>query len=152
MNVFIQWIIPILAFFISVISLIFSLKSQRLQNKVNEHEIKIKEYEIDKIEKEKEEENKSYIEARVIKVNSNNYKLRISNIGKKKAFNITIDSSIEKPPIFDTGLLPYEELAPQTSFDLILIRNLSQIPKFTVALEWESENGEKHTNKFFCNF
>ena len=61
-------IIAGISLLVAIISLFKSSKAQRLQNKVNELELKIKQDELDKITKEKEDAELACVEARFITV------------------------------------------------------------------------------------
>ena len=61
-------IIAGISLLVAIISLLKSSKAQRLQNKVNELELKIKRNELDKIAKEKEDAELACVEARFVTV------------------------------------------------------------------------------------
>ena len=65
-------IIAGISLLVAVISLFKSSKAQRLQNKVNELELKIKQNELDRIAKEKEDAALACVEARFITVGKEN--------------------------------------------------------------------------------
>ena len=83
-------IISGLSLMVAVISYAKASESQQLQNRVNILELKIKQYEIEKISKEQAAANRACIEARVIKLGKNNYRLKVWNSGGADAYNVNI--------------------------------------------------------------
>ena len=81
----------------AIISLFMAGKAQSIQNKVNELELKIKAYELQKLEDEKELEEKECVEARIIKFSSNSQKLKVWNSGNVTVYNIsaTVDEEAQ---------------------------------------------------------
>ncbi len=131
-----------------MISLVKSYKTQKLQDKVNSLEVKIKQYELEKINQEKESKEKTLVEVNVVKVSNNNYKLRVFNNSDKSVFNVKVKIDKEyNVPIIDNDVLPLETLEPKNSFDLIIIRYMNSASKFYVITEWEDENGKTLSNK-----
>lgn len=113
-------IVSIVSLVIAVISLVKSYKTQKLQDKVNSLEVKIKQYELEKINQEKESKEKTLVEVNVVKVSNNNYKLRVFNNSDKSVFNVKVKIDKEyNVPIIDNDVLPLETLEPKNSFDLI---------------------------------
>ena len=141
-------IVSIVSLVIAVISLVKSYKTQKLQDKVNSLEVKIKQYELEKINQEKEPKEKTLVEVNVVKVSNNNYKLRVFNNSDKSVFNVKVKIDKEyNVPIIDNDVLPLETLEPKNSFDLIIIRYMNSASKFYVITEWEDENGKTLSNK-----
>lgn len=137
-----------LSFGLSVFALIKSSKADKLKNKVNALELKIKEYELEQIEKEKDRESLSCVEARAYDAGNDNYRLRVWNSGNTTAYNIS--ASIDGNPtvrIIDQGKQPFEELASNKSYEMILLTANGSIPKITVITEWYDENNVKHTKR-----
>ena len=132
-------IVSIVSLVIAVISLVISYRTQKLQDKVNSLEVKIKQYELEKI---------TLVEVNVVKVSNNNYKLRVFNNSDKSVFNVKVKIDKEyNVPIIDNDVLPLETLEPKNSFDLIIIRYMNSASKFYVITEWEDENGKTLSNK-----
>ncbi len=137
--------------FIAVISIIQSSKAQKLQNKINELDAKIKEYELEKIEKEKTEASSSVIKARVINVKKNSYRLKIYNVGNTTAYNVSAQISKGHSVTLFNDKMPFEELKPQDGFEEnILICNGSN-RKFKVELNWQDKDGNKHYDEQYCS-
>lgn len=141
-------IVSIVSLVIAMISLVKSYKTQKLQDKVNSLEVKIKQYELEKINQEKESKEKTLVEVNVVKVSNNNYKLRVFNNSDKSVFNVKVKIDKEyNVPIIDNDVLPLETLEPKNSFDLIIIRYMNSASKFYVITEWEDEYGKTLSNK-----
>lgn len=136
---------------IAVISIIQSSKAQKLQNKINELDTKIKEYELEKIEKEKTEASSSVIKARAINVGKNSYRLKIYNAGNTTAYNISAQISNEYRVMLINDKMPFEELEPQNGFDEVLIVHMGSAHKFKVELTWQDKDGNEHKDEQFCS-
>ena len=131
---------------VAIVSFAFSFKSQRLQNRVNEIELKLKENELLKIEKE------ACIEARVIHPDSKHYYLKIWNSGNDTAYNVNVLLPDEKSVnIFDNDKLPYEELEASKSFEIPLLVYNGSASKFYVTTEWKDSKGNKKTKNQLCS-
>lgn len=136
---------------IAVISFIKSSKAQKLQNKVNELDARIKEYELEKIEQEKTEAASSIIKARAIKVGKNNYRLKIYNAGNTIAYNVYAKIPNEYKVIIINNKMPFEELEPQNGFEECIVVHMGSSPKFKVELNWQDNNGHEYKNEQFCS-
>ena len=93
-------------------------------------------------------ESLSCVEARAYDAGNDNYRLRVWNSGNTTAYNIS--ASIDGNPtvrIIDQGKQPFEELASNKSYELILLTANGSIPKITVITEWYDENDVKHTKR-----
>ena len=131
---------------IAVIALIKSSKAEKLQNRVNEMEIKIKEYELERITKEKEEASSSCVEARVISIGSGKHRLKVWNSGKATAYNVI--AKFDGNPnliIMDREKQPYDELEPNKSYELVLVAHMGSSSKFRIITEWTDADGKKLT-------
>ena len=131
---------------IAIISLIKSSKAQRLQNQVNELELKIKQNELDRIAKEKEAESLAYVEARFITVGKGKHRLKVWNSGNATAYNVTarFDGDVGIM-IMDNEKQPFEELEARKSYELILVTYPGSASKFKIITEWSDVNGKKYT-------
>ena len=116
-------IIAGISLLIAIISLFKSSKAQRLQNKVNELELKIKQNELDKIAKEKEDSALACVEARFITVGKGKHRLKVWNSGNATAYNVSarFDGDVGIM-IMDREKQPFEELEARKSYELILIK------------------------------
>lgn len=138
-------IISALSLIVAIISIAKSAKAQKLQNKVNVIELKLKEYELDKVAKEKEAANSALVQARIIHMGNDNYRLKIWNSGGGTAHNVTAKFE-DNPNIFlmDLDKLPFEELESKKSFELILIVHFGSAHKAKVLTEWDNADGSHH--------
>ena len=136
-------LISAVSLLIAVISLVKSSKAQRLQNKVNELEVRIKQYELDKIEAEKAEATHSCVEARVIHISKDKYKLKIWNSGNVKVYNVSAKFEEGSQIILPYSKMPFDELEPKKSFEEHLIVHNGSALKFRITTSWEDEYGNK---------
>ncbi len=128
---------------VAIISLIKSSKAQKLQNKVNEHELKIKQYELEKIAAEKAEATLSCVEARVIHISRDNYKLKVWNSGNMKVYNVRASFQEGSEIIIIDSKMPFDELEPKKSFEENLIVHMGSARKFKITTSWEDKDGNK---------
>ena len=126
-------------------------QAQKLQNKVNELDARIKEYELEKIEQEKTESNSFVIKARAIKTGKNKYHLKIYNAGSIKAYNVTAAIPNEYNVVLLNNKMPFDELEPQNSFEECLVVHMGSSPKFKVELNWLDNNGREYKNEQICS-
>lgn len=138
------FIVSAVSLFVAIISLIKSSKAQRLQNKVNELELKIKQYELDRIAKEKEAESLACVEARFITVGKGQHRLKVWNSGNATAYNVTarFDGDVGIL-IMDRGKQPFDQLDPKKSYELVLMAHMGSASKFKIITEWTDTNGVK---------
>ena len=135
---------------IAIISLSQSIKSQRLQDKVNQINYKLKAIELSEIEKSQNK--KPFIEARIIHIGDNKYKIKIWNSGKAIAKNISVEWDSSEIVFWDKDKLPYEFLPPQKSFDLVISIYFGSPKKMNVTASWEDDIGNKYSEKYLCDF
>lgn len=146
-------IISALSLIVAIISIAKSTKAQKLQNKVNEIELKLKEYELDKVAKEKEAANSALVQARIIRMGKDNYRLKIWNSGGGTAYNVK--AKFEDDPniiVMDLDKLPFEELESKKSFELILIVHFGSAHKAKVLTEWDNADGSHHSKSQMVDF
>lgn len=146
-------IIAAISLLVAVISLFKSSKAQRLQNKVNELELKIKQNEIDRIAKEKEDAALACVEARFITVGKGKHRLKVWNSGNVTAYNVTarFDGDVGIL-IMDQDKQPFEELEARKSYDLILVTHMGSASKFKIITEWTDASGKQHTKTQMGDF
>lgn len=146
-------ILSALSLIVAIISIAKSTKAQKLQNKVNEIELKLKEYELDKVAKAKEAANSALVQARIIRMGKDNYRLKIWNSGGGTAYNVK--AKFEDDPniiVMDLDKLPFEELESQKSFELILIVHFGSAHKAKVLTEWDNADGSRHSKSQMVDF
>lgn len=138
-------IIAGISLLVAIISLFKSSKAQRLQNKVNELELKIKQNELERIAKEKESATIACVEARVINVGKGKYSLKVWNSGNATAYNVIaqFDGDVGIM-ILDEEKQPFEELEARKNYELILVTHFGSSSKFKIITEWTDSNGKHH--------
>lgn len=146
-------IIAGISLLVAIISLFKSSKAQRLQNKVNELELKIKQNELDKIAKEKEDSVLACVEARFITVGKGKHRLKVWNSGNATAYNVSarFDGDVGIM-IMDREKQPFEELEAGKSYELILITHNGSASKFRIITEWTDSSGKQHDATKFAKF
>lgn len=146
-------IIAGISLLVAIISLFKSSKAQRLQNKVNEPELKIKQDELDKITKEKEDAELACVEARFITVGKGKHRLKVWNSGNATAYHVSARFD------GDVGIMimgqekqPFEELEARKSYELVLITHNGSASKFRIVTEWTDSSGNQHTKTQMGDF
>ena len=141
-------IVAALSIVIATVSLFMSSNAQRLQNKLNELELKLKRHELDKVNKEKETENTANVEARIIPMGNDDYRLKIWNSGNGTAYNVTV-RFIDDPRIRimdGDEKMPFEKLESKKSFELRLLTYMGSAKKASVVTEWIDFSGIARSN------
>lgn len=136
------------ALILSLISYFKASKAETLQNQINELELKIKEYELEKIKKEQDEANSSCVEARVTKISSGKYRMKVWNSGNTPVYNVT--AKFEGDPqifIFDRDKQPFDILESRKNYELSLATHMGSASKFVIITEWTDEQGQLHTKR-----
>ena len=142
MIVFLQsWgnlIIALAALIVAILSLHKSNQAQKLQSKINKHEL-------DKIAKEKEEESKTLVDVNIIEIKNRQYKLRVSNVSKQNVYNVNVSIDSQYGIfILTNDIVPFEILEPYQKFDLTLVAYAGSAPKFDVNLTWKDKDGKEY--------
>lgn len=140
----VAYVVPITSLIVSVISLINSRKVPKLEKQIQEYDLLIKQYQLEKIKSEKKFE--AVVEARIIRISDNNYKIRVFNRGNASAFQVNYDIPEQYSIILCKQVTPFEELKPGDSFDEHVIIHMGSEPKYEVITEWDDGNGEHHTS------
>ena len=136
-------LVSVASLLIAIFSLIKASKAQSLQNRVNELEVKIKQYEIEKIEAEKAEAALSCVEARVIHITKDKYKLKVWNSGNVKVYNVSAEFEKDSQIIIWNSKMPFDELEPKKSFEEHLIVHNGSARKFKITTSWEDADGNR---------
>lgn len=135
---------------VAIVSFIISSKSQHLQDRVNEMELKLKAYELE--EKEKEQHKAACIEARINHIAKGNYRIKIWNSGNAAAKNVTASWDKGSQIIFfDQEKMPFEILEPQKSFDLAISTYMGSPRKLCITTAWEDDDEERHSKEQWCD-
>jgi hypothetical protein len=135
---------PTLAIILSVISFIDSRKANKVRDRLNDLEEKLKRYALEDKEKEREQASKACVDARIVKISKNNYKLKVWNSGKVTAFNVDYEVPPEYKGVIWRDKVPYEFLEPGKNFEEHVIVYTDTPRKFTITTTWEDENSIKY--------
>lgn len=140
-----QYIIPIAAFVLSIVSLWKSKRISALEKKINEYDVIIKKHEADRIKEEESKVPQADIDARVTKISDKKYKLYVFNKGDADALNVDYDFEKESCIVPLKNVVPFEILSPGAHFEESVVVVMSGTgPKFKITLSWEDNTGEKH--------
>jgi hypothetical protein len=140
----ITYIVPLFALLLSVVSLCISAKSQKLQNRVSELELKIKEYEVAEVEKKKTEAGLACIEARVIHISGGEYRLKVWNSGQATAYKVSAIVDKNANLAIMSSKMPFDFLEAGKSFEEHLIVHMGTADKFKIVTTWEDAAGQPH--------
>ena len=127
-----------------VIAFIALLKSFFSDRKTKHLDFRLKQMELASKEKESEESKKASVEVNVVETSSKQLnKLRFYNKGKAIARKIQIeipndDESNKILLRISNNYLPYPQLLPQQSFDIVYY-NFSHLPHQTIIITWEDD-------------
>lgn len=138
---------PTLAIILSLLSFKDSRKANKVRDRLNELEEKLKQYALEDKEKTRLDEKKALIEARIINISKNKYKLKVWNSGKATAYNVNLDIPPEFNGIVWTDKVPYEFLEAGKSFEEHIIVHGGTPRKFTINTTWEDNQGTHHTKE-----
>ncbi len=129
------------SFVIAAISLIKSMKAQKLQKQVNELELWINEDKKKKIMKENKKE--SRVEASVECRDLNNYYLKVQNSGNMTAYDVEASLDEKTYIHWDNSIMPFDELKPNRSFRVPLMLTEATPMKFRVKIGWKDEDNNR---------
>ena len=133
-------IVSSLSLLVAFISLVQSAKARKQQRKINEIELKLKQFAMDKANKEQKEASAPCVQARIIEMGQRDHRLKVWNSGGKTAYNVNIEFEDNLGIInMDINKLPFEELEPMKSFELVLLVEYSASRKGRVLTMWEDE-------------
>lgn len=139
-----QYIIPIAAFVVSLISLHKTRKISELEKKITEYDAFIKENEVQKILKEKNKKPEAQIDARITTISKNHHKIYVYNKGTANAYNIDYQIEQGSSVIPMKQVTPFEVLEPGGHFEEPVAVVMSGTgPKYKIKLYWEDEDGNK---------
>lgn len=134
-------LIAALSLILAFISLVKSSKAQKIQNKMNELELRIKEYDVEKMETERAEKNYSCVEARIIKISRDKYKMKIWNSGKVDVRNVDVKLEGVQTKLFANDKLPYQELTVGKSFEISIMVYMGMAQQFRAITSWIDSDG-----------
>lgn len=143
---------PTAAIILSLLSYIDSRKANKVQGRLIELEEKLKKYELEDKEKEREEDTIACVEARIINVSKNKYRLKVWNSGKATAYNVNFDISIENKSVIWKDKVPYEFLESGKSFEEVVTYFSGISSKFKVTTTWMDNNGKYNSKEQIVSF
>ncbi len=143
----IKYVFPTIAILLSIFSYRDSRKVNRVKDRLNKLEEKLKTYELEEKEKERKDATNAYIEARIYDVSPNKYRMRIWNSGKATAYNVDFEIKGEYKGFFRRDKVPLEFLDPGKSFEERIISADGIPQKFEVVMSWEDEKGSLNSKK-----
>lgn len=136
---------PTIALLLSILSFLDSRKANAVQARLLEIEKKLKSYELEERERQREETMEACIEARVMNISKNNYKMKMWNSGKATAFNV--DFTVAKEIGVFREKVPYEFLEPGKSFEEIVLVHFGTPRKFSITTTWSDSSGKPHSKE-----
>ncbi|MEH6986577.1 MULTISPECIES: hypothetical protein [Bacillales] len=138
---------PSIAILLSILSFRDSRKANKIRDRLNELEEKLKRYAIEEKEKEREQASKACVDARIVNIAKNKYKLKVWNSGKATAYNVDYEIPPEYNGVIWRDKVPYEFLEPGKSFEEHVIVHMGTPRKFTITTTWEGEKGTKYSKE-----
>ncbi len=143
----VTYVLPIVAIILSVLSYVDSRKTNKFQQRLSLLEERIKTYELEEKEKERVEATIACVEARIVRLAKNQYKMKIWNSGKATAFNVDFEAPDELRGLVTKDKVPYEYLESNKSFDEHVLVHLNFPRKFPVVTRWTDENGKPYSKE-----
>jgi len=138
---------PAVALGLSILSYRDSSKANKVQERLKEVEEKLIKYELEDKEKEREEATKACVEARIIKISRNNYRMRIWNSGKATAYNVDFSIPEEYRAMVWREKVPYEFLESGKSFEERVMVHYGNPNKFKVTTTWIDKQGSPYSKE-----
>ena len=151
-DVFMGYVVPIVAFVISIVSFHESRKVNKVQLRLTEMEEELKKYELEKIEREREAANKPIVEARIYKVSKGKYRLKIWNSSQATAYDVDFEVPEELKNLVYKDKVPFEVLEAGKSFEEYITFYYGAPPKLTVKTTWKNASGEKYEKEQWVAF
>lgn len=155
-NIFInmvQYGFPTLAIILSLLSYKDSKKANKMQVRLNLIEEKLMSYDLEEKEKKREEATKACIEARIMKISNNNYKLKIWNSGEATAYNVNFQTTDEIMNEFiQKDKVPFEMLDSHKSFEECVLIHIASPRKFPIITTWEDEEKKQYSKNQIVSY
>ena len=142
-RMFVTYALPIVAIILSVLSYVDSRKTNKFQQRLSLLEEKLKTYELEEKEKERAEATIACVEARIVRLTRNNYKMKVWNSGRATALDVNFEVPDELDRLVTKDKVPYEYLESNKSFEEHVIVYDQMPRKFTVITRWTDDNGNK---------
>jgi hypothetical protein len=138
--------IPLAALVVSIVAL-KSSKSQKLQDYINDLELKIKQHELAELDKQNTAATLACVEARVIKISQGKYNLKVWNSGQATAHNVTVIFDENANLTIWNSKMPFEFLDSGKSFEEQLRVHMGTAHKFFLTTVWQDASGKEFTKK-----
>lgn len=138
---------PIIAIIISIISFRDSRKANKVRDRLNDLEEKLKRYALEDKEKEREQASKACVDARIVNIARHKYRLKVWNSGKSTAYNVDFEIPPEYNGMIRRDKVPYEFLEPGKNFEEHVIVHMGTPNKFKFTTTWEDEQGTKYSKE-----
>ncbi|MFX3647893.1 MAG: hypothetical protein ACE3K2_28805 [Paenibacillus sp.] len=138
---------PTVAIILSLLSFKDSRKANKVRDRLNELEEQLKQFALEEKEKERMDETKASIEARIINISKGKYKLKIWNSGKATAYNVNLEFPDESKGIIYTDKVPFEFLEAGKNFEEQVLVHSGTPRKFTIKTIWEDNKGINHSKE-----
>ena len=132
---------PTLALGLSILSYKDSRKTNKVQDRLNDVEEKLKRYELEEKEKEREEATMACVEVRVIKISKGNYRMKVWNSGRATAYNVDFKIPEEYKGMVRRDKVPYEFLESGKNFEEHVLVYDGAPNKFKVTSTWTDKQG-----------
>lgn len=154
LEIILRYVIPIGSFVISVIALKHSndtvnvkVEVTELRKMIEELDFQIKQNQLEKIREEQNRVKRAKIEARIIKISSGKYRLKVWNSGDAGAYNVNVMIPEKYQIIIYNETMPFERLNVNKSFEEIVIIHSQSARKFKMILTWEDKDGNKYNDE-----
>jgi hypothetical protein len=138
---------PSLAILLSILSFIDSRKANKVRDRLNELEEKLKRYALEDKEKERVEASKACVDARIVNIARHKYKMKVWNSGKAIAYKVDFEIPPEYNGIIWREKVPYEFLEPGKNFEEHVLVYMGTPNKFTITTTWADEKGTKYSKE-----
>ena len=139
-----ELLISTISLIIAIVSLNKASKTEQIQNKINEIELKLKQYELDKIEKEQAA--LSCVEARVVKIGKGKYRLKVWNSGNAPAYDVRAKFDDDAQIIImENEKQPFDILDVKKNYEMVLIVHNGSASKFKIITEWKDDKGKEYS-------
>lgn len=146
-NAVVKYGLSFLTLFLSILSFLDSRKANKVQERLNKIEEKLMIYELEEKELERKEATKAYVEARVMHVSRNSYRLKVWNSGKSTAYKVDFKVPDEPEVIILRNKVPYEFLETGKGFEENMLVHSGTPPKFKIITMWEDDGNQRFSKE-----
>lgn len=137
-----------LALFVSMIVALFTIKNYREQSRILIQQERLNELLLKKENQNELEEKCARFHVAIVKI-GNSSKLRVSNIGKNEARNVSIsfDNLHENYFVYEDNLFPLD-LKSNCKFEILLSLGWGSPSKFKVYISWDDDFKTSNNESF----